>query len=76
MPGGEMVQVEGEVFEVLPDRRYRVELTNGEEVLATVAGRAPRGLRVLPGDRVRLELSPYDLSRGRIIDRAETKGEA
>lgn len=75
MASSEMIEVQGEVAEVLPDRRYRVELGNGEVVLATVAGRAPRGLRALSGDRVRLELSPYDLSRGRIIERVDTKGD-
>lgn len=75
MASSNMIQVEGEVVEVLPDRRYRISLQNEEVVLATVAGRARRGLRVLQGDRVTLELSPYDLSRGRITGRAQTKGD-
>lgn len=75
MASSKMIQVEGEVVEVLPDRRYRISLQNEEVVLATVAGRARRGLRVLQGDRVTLELSPYDLSRGRITGRAQTKGD-
>lgn len=62
MGNTKMVQVEGAVIDVLPDRMYRVSLDNDEVVLATVAGRARRGLRVLQGDRVTLELSPYDPS--------------
>lgn len=75
MARSEMIQVQGEVVEALPDRMYRIELGNGEMVLATVAGRVRRALRVIPGDHVTLELSPYDLSRGRITGRAETKGD-
>lgn len=75
MGSSKMIQVEGEVVEVLPDRRYRISLDNEETVLATIAGRARRGLRVLQGDNVTLELSPYDLSRGRITGRAQTKGD-
>lgn len=59
----------GRVVEVLPSSMYRVELENGHPALATVAGRARRGLRVMKGDRVTLELSPYDLTRGRITGR-------
>lgn len=70
-----MIEMESEVVEVLPDRLYRVGLDNGEKVLATVAGRARRGLRVLQGDQVTLELSPYDLSRGRITGRADPEGD-
>jgi translation initiation factor IF-1 len=59
----------GTVMEVLPSSMYRIELENGHPVLATVAGRARRGLRVMKGDSVLLELSPYDLTRGRIKGR-------
>lgn len=75
MASSGMIELEGEVVEVLPDRMYRVSLDNGEVVLATVAGRARRGLRVLQGDQVSLELSPYDLSRGRITGSADRKGD-
>ena len=62
------IEVEGAVVEVLPNTMYRVELANGHRVLAFVAGRARLGFaRLAPGDRVRLEMSPYDLSAGRII---------
>ena len=62
--------MEGVVTEVLPDRNFRVLLENGHTVLAYAAGRMAKfKIRVLAGDRVSLELSPYDLSRGRIIYR-------
>ena len=66
------IEVEGAVVEVLPNRMYRVELANGHRLLAFVAGKARLSFaRLAAGDKVRLELSPYDLSAGRII--VETK---
>ena len=66
----EPVQVQGKVTEVLPDQKFRVELENGHMVLAYAAGRMSRfRIRVLVGDLVTLDLSPYDLSRGRITYR-------
>ena len=66
----ETFQMEGVVTEVLPDRNYRVKLENGHEVLAYAAGRMSKfNIRVLEGDRVTLDMSPYDLSRGRITYR-------
>src|SRR3954462_14583860 len=63
-------QMDGVVTEVLPDRNYRVKLENGHEVLAYAAGRMSKfNIRVLEGDRVTLDISPYDLSRGRITYR-------
>jgi len=62
------IHVEGAVVEVLPNRTYRVELPNGHRVLAFVAGKARLSFtRLTPGARVRLEMSPYDLSQGRIV---------
>jgi translation initiation factor IF-1 len=62
------IEVEGVVVEVLPNQMYRVGLANGHRLLAYVAGRARLSFaRLVPGDRVQLELSPYDLSSGRII---------
>jgi translation initiation factor IF-1 len=62
------IEVEGAVVEVLPNRTYRVELANGHRLLAFVTGKAKLSFaRLMPGDKVRLELSPYDLSAGRII---------
>jgi translation initiation factor IF-1 len=64
------IEVEGRVIESLPNAVFRVELPNGHVVLAHVSGKIRlHYIRILPGDQVRLELSPYDLSRGRIIYR-------
>jgi translation initiation factor IF-1 len=66
----EAIELEGVVSEVLPNATFRVLLDNGHDVLATLAGRMRRfRIRVLAGDRVTLEVSPYDLSRGRITFR-------
>ena len=62
------IEVEGDIVEVLPNKMYRVELANGHRVLAYVTGKARLSFAHLAaGDRVRLEMSPYDLSEGRII---------
>jgi len=69
----EAIEVEGLVTEVLPDRNFRVQLQNDHVVLAYLAGRMSKfRIRVLVGDMVTLELSPYDLSRGRITYRHKT----
>ena len=66
----EAIEVEGTVTEALPNATFRVELPNGHKVLAYVSGKIRlHFIRVLPGDRVLVELSPYDLSRGRITYR-------
>lgn len=66
----ETVQVEGKVIEPLPNAMFRVELDNGHRVLAHISGKMRMHfIKILPGDRVTLELSPYDLSRGRIVYR-------
>ncbi len=66
----ETIQVEGKVLEALPNTMFRVELDNGHKVLAHVSGKMRKHfIRILPGDRVTVELSPYDLGRGRIIYR-------
>lgn len=71
----EAIEVEGLVTEVLPDRQFRVQLQNDHVVLAYLAGRMSKfRIRVLVGDRVTLELSPYDLSRGRITYRHKAGG--
>lgn len=64
------IEMEGEITEALPNTFFRVELDNGHVVLAKLSGvMRRRWIRVNPGDRVRIELSPYDLSRGRITYR-------
>ena len=70
MPKKEAIEVEGTVVVPLPNAMFRVELPNGHKVLAHVSGKIRRHyIKILPGDRVLIELSPYDLNRGRIIYR-------
>jgi translation initiation factor IF-1 len=66
----ETIQVEGKVVEPLPNAMFRVELENGHKVLAHISGKMRMHyIKILPGDRVTVELSPYDLNRGRITYR-------
>ncbi len=66
----DVIEVEGTVIEPLPNAMFRVELENGHKVLAHISGRMRMNfIRILPGDKVTVELSPYDLSRGRITYR-------
>jgi translation initiation factor IF-1 len=68
MPKRDAIEVEGTVTEAQPNAMFRVELEGGRSVLATLSGKVRMNfVRVVPGDRVRLELSPYDLTRGRIV---------
>ena len=70
MPKKEAIEVEGTVVESLPNAMFRVELPNGHKVLAHISGKIRMHyIRILPGDKVLVELSPYDLSRGRITYR-------
>ena len=70
MPKEEAIVVEGKVLETLPNAMFRVELENGHKVLAHISGKMRMHfIKILPGDKVTVELSPYDLSRGRIIFR-------
>jgi translation initiation factor IF-1 len=66
----DVIEVEGTVVEPLPNAMFRVELENGHTVLAHISGKMRMHyIRILPGDRVKLELSPYDLTRGRVVYR-------
>jgi translation initiation factor IF-1 len=66
----ERIEVEGTVVTVLPNTMFRVELANGHQILAHISGKMRKHyIKVLPGDRVLVELSPYDLSRGRVTYR-------
>jgi translation initiation factor IF-1 len=66
----DLLELQGEVTEVLPDSRYRVKLENGHETLAYSSGRMKKNrIRILQGDRVTVEMTPYDLSKGRITYR-------
>ncbi len=70
MPEKETIEVEGIVKECLPNAMFRVELANGHMVLAHISGKMRKNyIRILPADKVLVELSPYDLSRGRITYR-------
>ncbi|MFA7621100.1 MAG: translation initiation factor IF-1 [Aminobacteriaceae bacterium] len=67
---GEVIEVRGKVIEPLPNAMFKVELDNGHRILAHVSGKMRlHFIRILPGDRVLVSISPYDLSRGRIIYR-------
>lgn len=71
----DVIQVEGEVIEALPGTMFKVRLDNGHEVLTTLSGKMRKNyIRILLGDRVRVELSPYDLTRGRISYRLKATG--
>ena len=70
MAKDDVIEVEGTIVETLPNAMFKVELENGYKVLAHISGKMRKNfIRILPGDRVTIELSPYDLSRGRIIYR-------
>lgn len=68
----DMIEVEGTVTEALPNAMFQVELANGHKVLAHISGKLRMNfIKILPGDKVTLEMSPYDLSRGRITWRSK-----
>jgi translation initiation factor IF-1 len=72
MPKEDAITVEGKVLETLPNAMFRVELDNGHKVLAHISGKMRMHfIKILPGDKVTVELSPYDLSRGRITYRSK-----
>ena len=72
MPKEELIETEGKILEALPNAMFKVELENGHVVLAHVSGKMRMNfIRILPGDKVKLELSPFDLSRGRITFRVK-----
>lgn len=70
MAKADVIEVMAKVLEALPNAVFRVELENGHVILAHVSGKIRmNNIRILPGDRVRLEMSPYDLTKGRIVYR-------
>ncbi|HEX2945994.1 MAG TPA: translation initiation factor IF-1 [Clostridia bacterium] len=72
MSKDDVIEVEGRIIEALPNAMFQVELENGHKVLAHISGKLRMNfIRILPGDKVTLELSPYDLTRGRITWRAK-----
>jgi translation initiation factor IF-1 len=72
----EKIEVDGKVLEALPNAMFRVEIEGGHLILAHISGKMRMNyIRILPGDTVRVEMSPYDLNRGRIIYRGEMRKE-
>lgn len=68
----DMIEVEGTVVEALPNATFHVELSNGHRILAHISGKLRMNyIRILPGDKVKVEMSPYDLTRGRITWRTK-----
>ena len=68
----DVIEVEGTVIEALPNTTFKVELENGHQILAHISGKLRMNyIKILPGDKVKVELSPYDLTRGRITWRAK-----
>ncbi len=68
----DVIEVEGVVVEALPNTNFKVELENGHQILAHISGKLRMNyIKILPGDKVKVELSPYDLNRGRITWRAK-----
>ena len=68
----DVIEIEGTVIEALPNANFQVELANGHKILAHVSGKLRMNyIRILPGDTVKIELSPYDLNKGRIIWRGK-----
>lgn len=66
----DVIEIEGTILESLPNAMFRVELENGHEILAHISGKIRKNfIRILPGDKVKVEMTPYDLSRGRITYR-------
>ena len=69
---GESIQVEGEVLELLPNTKFKVKLPNGHVVLAHISGKMRMNfIKILPGDKVLVEISKYDLDKGRIVYRSK-----
>ena len=72
MSKADVIEIEGTVVEKLPNAMFKVELENGHQVLAHISGKLRTNfIKILPGDKVKVELSPYDLTRGRITWRAK-----
>ncbi|MBR6127877.1 translation initiation factor IF-1 [bacterium] len=66
----DVIEIEGKILESMPNAMFRVELENGHEILAHISGKIRKNfIRILPGDRVKVEMTPYDLTKGRITFR-------
>ena len=74
MPKEDIIEIQGSVLETLPNAMFRVQLDNGHKILAHISGKMRMHfIRILPGDKVTVEMSPYDLSRGRITYRGSSR---
>ncbi|MDR1927993.1 MAG: translation initiation factor IF-1 [Oscillospiraceae bacterium] len=72
MPKSDLIEIEGVVLEALPNATFKVELENGHQILAHISGKLRMNyIRILPGDKVTVDMSPYDLTRGRITWRSK-----
>ena len=70
IPSKDFIEIDGEIIELLPAASFKVQLENGHEILAHLSGRMRmHKIRLLPGDKVKVQMTPYDLSKGRIISR-------
>ena len=68
----DVIEIEGKILESMPNAMFRVELENGHEILAHISGKIRKNfMRILPGDKVKVEMTPYDLTKGRITWRAK-----
>ena len=75
MPKEDIIEIQGSVLETLPNAMFRVQLDNGHKILAHISGKMRMHfIRILPGDKVTVEMSPYDLSRGRPLNARWTRG--
>ncbi len=73
MSKDDVIEMEGKVVEALPNAMFRVELSNGHQIMAHISGKMRQNfIRIYPGDKVTIELSPYDLTRGRITWRSKS----
>jgi len=70
MPNNDLIEIEGEVIEALPNALFKLKLDSGQEIIGHLSGKMRiHYIRVVPGDRVKVEMTPYDLSKGRIVTR-------
>jgi translation initiation factor IF-1 len=74
MPDKDIIEVEGEVTEALPNALFKITLTSGQEILGHLSGKMRiHYIRLVPGDRVTLQMTPYDLTKGRVVKRLDVK---
>lgn len=70
MPNNDLIEIDGEVIEALPNALFKIKLESGQEIIGHLSGKMRiHHIRVVPGDRVKIQMTPYDLSKGRIVTR-------